>query len=78
LPAALASRARANRVRIAGQPEEALRAVLVLVDAYTAPGQLAEDQRLAGLDANAGEVEAGSGAGQGRLDQIEFARRNSA
>src|ERR1022692_2706815 len=41
-------------------------------------GQISEDQRLAGLDADAGEVEAGADAGKGRLHQVEFARRDAA
>ena len=40
-------------------------------------GHLAENQRLAGLDAHAGELEMRAGAGQCRLDKVEFARRNS-
>ena len=40
--------------------------------------QLAEDRWLAGLDAHAGEVEARAGAGQSRLDQIEFAGGDAA
>jgi hypothetical protein len=40
--------------------------------------QFPEDQRLAGLDAHAGEVEARACAGQRRLHQVEFARRDAA
>ena len=36
-------------------------------------GQLAEDERLAWLDAHAGEVEARADAGEGRFDQVELA-----
>jgi hypothetical protein len=46
-----------RRNRIAGQPEEALRAVFVLEVTRVSVGQFAEDQRLAGLYANTGEVE---------------------
>ncbi len=35
--------------------------------------QFTKDERLAGLDADAGEMKSCSGADQGRLDQIEFA-----
>ena len=41
-------------------------------------GQFSEDRRLARLDADASEVKAGSDAGQGRLDEVEFARRDAA
>ena len=41
------------------------------------PGHLSEDQRLAGLDAHAGEMELCARAGQSRLDQVEFACRNA-
>src|SRR5208337_3912289 len=64
--------------RIAGKAEEALRAAFFLDGMLVPDGQLAEDQRLAGLDANAVKVKASANAGQGRLDKIELPRRNAA
>ena len=57
-----------GRDRIAGQPEEAHRAIFVLVGTRVPDRQFPKDQRLAGLDAYAGEMEARTGACQSRLD----------
>jgi hypothetical protein len=44
---------------------------------HIADGQLSKDKRFAGLNSNAGKVEASPGAGEGRLNEIEFARGNA-
>ena len=52
--------------------------VLALDGVSGTAAPLSEDRWLAGLDAHAGEVEASAGAGESRLNQIEFARGNAA
>ena len=61
-----------GRNGISRQPQAALRAVLVLVEG-SGTAQLSKDQRLAGLDAHAGEVKAGTGVGEGGFDEVKFA-----
>ena len=63
---------------IAGKAEEPLHGAGLLVCSLAGAGPLTKDGWLAGLDAHAGEVKAGAGAGESRLDEIEFARRNAA
>ena len=52
--------------------------LLILTATRVPTGQLSKDERLAGLDAHAGEAETRAGAGEGGLDEIEFAGGDAA
>ncbi len=71
--AAKSRKVTAEETGLPGRPKQALRAALGSGGLCGSSGKLSEDQRLAGLDADAGEVEARAGAGEGGLDEIEFA-----
>ena len=64
-----------GRDGIAGKPKDAaLRAAKFWTGFNSSRRNFAKDQRFSGLDANAGEMKARSGADECGLDQIEFSR----
>ena len=70
--AAKSRKVTAEETGLPGRPKKHL-VPFCLDEVSGAARQIAKDRRLAGLDADAGEVKASSGAGQCGFDKIEFA-----